>query len=114
MSLYKPQQRHVTVRDREFHFVSYEAHPADPRRDAEAEPEMWYLMRAGRRWAVMPRDPDQAPEKTDDLLRAWAEANAFGEEDAEPETVPAPVPSIRGKHRRTDNWWGPSEGRQAS
>ena len=112
MSLNKPQQRHITVRDRELHFVSYEAHPANPRHDAEAEPEMWYLMRAGRRWAVMPRNPDQPPEETDELLRAWAEEHAFGEEVVEPVTVS--VPNIRGKRRRPDNWWGPSEGRQAS
>ncbi|TFG43188.1 MAG: hypothetical protein E4H41_09685 [Gemmatimonadales bacterium] len=112
MSLYKPQQRHITVRDRELHFVSYEAHPADPRRDAEAEPEMWYLMRAGRRWAVMPRNPDQAPEDTDELLQVWAEANAFGDEVVETATVPIVGPRTR--RRGSDNWWGPSEGRQAS
>ncbi len=112
MSLYKPQQRHITVRDRDLHFVSYEAHPADPRRDAEAEPEMWYLMRAGRRWAVMPRKPDELPEETDELLRVWAEENAFGDEVAE--VGHAPVVGPRAQRRRTDNWWGPSEGRQAS
>lgn len=113
MSLYKPQQRHVTVRDRELHFVSYEAHPADPRHDADAEPEMWYLMRAGRRWAVMPRNPDQPPEETDALLRAWADENAFGDEAPAPAAPPVPA-GPRVGHRRTDNWWGPSEGRQAS
>jgi len=111
MPLYKPQQRHITVRDRKFHFVSYEAHAADPRRDTEAEPEMWYLMRAGRRWAVMPRNPDLAAEETDEKLRAWAEANAFDGE--EPEEGSAARPS-RPRRLRRDNWWGPSEGRQAS
>ena len=112
MSLYKPQQRHVTVRDRELHFVSYEAHAADPRHDADAEPEMWYLMRAGRRWAVMPRNPDQPAEETDELLRIWAEENAFGEEVVE--AVIVPVANPRARRRGNDNWWGPSEGRQAS
>ncbi|HEX5004481.1 MAG TPA: hypothetical protein VFV65_04155 [Gemmatimonadales bacterium] len=113
MSLYKPQQRHITVRDRELHFVSYEAHDADPRHDTEAQPEMWYLMRAGRRWAVMPRDPDQPADQTDESLRIWAEANAFGN-DA-PAAAPTPV-KLGGaaSRRRRDNWWGPSEGRQAS
>lgn len=112
MPLYKPQQRRITVRDRDLHFVSYEAHPADPRHDAEAEPEMWYLMRAGRRWAVMPRNPDQPAEETDDVLRAWAEENAFTDEHP----VPAPVVEVQPRPRRLkrDNWWGPSEGRQAS
>jgi hypothetical protein len=110
MSLYKPQQRHITVRNRELHFVSYEAHPADPRHAAEAEPEMWYLMRAGRRWAVMPRNPDQVAEETDDLLRVWAEENAFGDEVP----VVAPPASPRTRRRRTDNWWDSNEGRQAS
>jgi hypothetical protein len=111
MSLYKPQQRHITVRDREFHFVSYEAHAADPRHDAEAEPEMWYMMRAGRRWAVMPRNPDQPAEETDALLREWAESNAFGDEEPVPIAVAA---APRTRRRGNDNWWGPSEGRQAS
>lgn len=113
MSLYKPQQRHITVRNRELHFVSYEAHPADPRHDTEAQPEMWYLMRAGRRWAVMPRDPGQPPEDTDTDLRVWAEANAFGDE---PEHVAAQVAPEKSpsRRRRRDNWWGPGEGRQAS
>ncbi len=112
MPLYKPQQRHITVRDRKFHFVSYEAHPADPRRDAEAEPEMWYLMRAGRRWAVMPRLPDQQVEETDEKLRIWAEEHAFTDEDEAPE--PAADAAPRPRRLRRDNWWGPSEGRQAS
>jgi hypothetical protein len=110
MSLYKPQQRHITVRNRELHFVSYEAHPADARHHATAEPEMWYLMRAGRRWAVMPRTPDQLAEETDALLSAWAEENAFGDEIAVV-TPPAKPPTRR---RRTDNWWDSNEGRQAS
>ena len=93
MSLYKPQQRHITIRNRDLHFVSYEAHPADARHHADAEPEMWYLMRAGRRWAVMPRNPDQPAEETDALLRAWAEENAFGDEVAV--AVPPAKPSTR-------------------
>jgi hypothetical protein len=111
MSLYKPQQRHITVRNRELHFVSYEAHPADPRHDTEAQPEMWYLMRAGRRWAVMPRDPDEPAEVTDEALRVWAEEHAFGEQAEAPEP---PVKASAPPRRRRNNWWGPSEGRQAS
>lgn len=113
MSLYKPQQRHLTVRNRELHFVSYEAHDADPRRDTEAQPEMWYLMRAGRRWAVMPRNHEETAEETDELLRTWAEANAFGDEDPTPPT-PVKAGAAPSRRRRRDNWWGPSEGRQAS
>jgi len=108
MSLYKPQQRHITVRSRELHFVSYEALPADAKHHGEAQPEMWYLMRAGRRWAVMARDPDQPVEQTDAILRQWAEANACGEE---PVAEAAAVARPRNKGR--DDWWGPGEGRQA-
>jgi hypothetical protein len=111
MSLYKPQQRHITVRNRELHFVSYEAHPADPRHDTVAQPEMWYLMRAGRRWAVMPRDPDQPADVTDEELRRWAEQHACGEQADAPERPAKPALPPR---RRQNNWWGPSEGRQAS
>ncbi|HQR18404.1 MAG TPA: hypothetical protein PK948_08525 [Gemmatimonadales bacterium] len=110
MSLYKPQQRHLKVRNRELHFVSYEAHPADVRHNADAQPEMWYLMQAGRRWAVMPRDPEQPAEVTDEVLRAWAEENAFGAE------VPTPEPAaiVRPRRRGRDSWWGSDEGRQGT
>lgn len=110
MSLYKPQQRHITVRNRELHFVSYEAHAADVRHATDAQPEMWYLMQAGRRWAVMPRDPGQLAEDTDEKLRLWAEANAFGVEVA----IVAPVAAVRPRRGDRSSWWGPGEGRQAS
>jgi len=110
MSLYKPQQRHLTVRNRELHFVSYEALPADVKHHSDAQPEMWYLMRAGRRWAVMARDPGQAVEETDAILREWAEANACGDE---PPVAPKPV-AVRPRIKSRESWWGPGEGRQAS
>jgi len=109
MSLYKPQQRHIMVRNRELHFVSYEALPADAKHHGEAQPEMWYLMRAGRRWAVMARHPEQPVEQTDAILREWAEANACGDEPlpSVPKAAGHP-PRIKGR----DSWWGPGEGRQ--
>ena len=111
MSLYKPQQRHLTVRNRELHFVSYEALPADLKHHADAQPEMWYLMRAGRRWAVMARDPDQSIEQTDAVLRQWAEANACSDE---PPPVVAKPAEHRPRIKSRESWWGPGEGRQAS
>ena len=94
MSLYKPQQRHITIRNRDLHFVSYEAHPADARHHASAEPEMWYLMRAGRRWAVMPRNPDQPADAHRDWIEAFGGADQclvvqHGFRRPGPEGVPA-------------------------
>ncbi len=89
MSSYKIEQHRVTYRGRDFHFVSYEAQPANERRGEPAVPPMWYLMQAGKRWPVMPQEPGQPVEAVEAALRAWLEANAFTAAD------PAPGPSRR-------------------
>jgi hypothetical protein len=93
MSSYKIEQHRVSYRGRDFHFVSYEAQPANERRGEPAVPPMWYLMQAGKRWAVMPQDPAQPPEAVERALREWLEANAF--------TEAAPVPAPLGLRRRS-------------
>ena len=77
MSAFKPQQRHLLVGGRLFHFVSYEAQPANPRRGDAGAPSMWYLMLEGRRCPALPYDPDQALSEVDGALAHWAEANAL-------------------------------------
>lgn len=76
MSQFKPQQRRLSIRGRIFHFVSYEARPADPRHDQVAEPSMWYLMCEGRRLPAIPAYSEQSEEETDAVLRDWVENNA--------------------------------------
>lgn len=82
MSSYKIQQRHVAYRGRAFHFVSYEAKPARASRQEVAEPPMWYLMSAGKRWPVMPQLEDQPELDLERALTGWLAANVFAETTA--------------------------------
>lgn len=77
MSSYKTSQRRLQHRGREFHFVSYEGQTADPRRDKEATPATWFLMHAGKRWAVAPQDMDQDADALDEFLAGWLDENVF-------------------------------------
>jgi hypothetical protein len=74
----KSEQRRVTVGGREFHFVSYEGRPPNPRRGEEGTPAMWFLMSAGTRWPVMRHTPGQNVGELDAALRRWLEENVFG------------------------------------
>ena len=78
MTAFKPQQRHLTIRGRAFHFASYEGRPANYRRAQLAYPAMWYLMVEGRRCPVLPCDSSQSLPQLDAALRDWAEDNALG------------------------------------
>ncbi|HWO88076.1 MAG TPA: hypothetical protein VNL98_02880 [Gemmatimonadales bacterium] len=73
----KPQtdQRRLKVGGTDFHFVSYEEQPANARRGEPGYPAMWFLMRAGKRWAVMPVVEGQEPAETDRALLRWIEDN---------------------------------------
>ncbi len=77
MSNHKVEQRRVTFRGRDFHFVSYEGHAANERRGEPAMPPMWYLMGPARRWAVMPHVPGQPVEEVDYALLAWLKAQGI-------------------------------------
>lgn len=104
MSAFKPQQRHITIKGRTFHFVSYEGQPADVRRSLAERPAMWYLMVEGRRFPAFPCDPTKPLTEIDQLLSRWAEDNATGPvQQASHGADPAPG----GPSRRPINWWGP-------
>src|SRR5690606_35645464 len=60
LSAFKSEQRHLIVRGRAFHFVSYEGRPANAHRGEDQQPPMWYLMVEGRRFAAFPCDAHQA------------------------------------------------------
>lgn len=77
MTRHAVQQRRLLYRGREFHFVSYEGVPANPKRAQPATDPAWWLMSAGTRWEVMPFRPDQAPQDIDRRFREWLDANAF-------------------------------------
>ena len=78
LSSYKVEQRRLTHRGREFHFVSYEPQVANERRGEPAVPAMWYLMIEGRRHRVMPHIKGQDLDELDQQLLAWIDAEIFG------------------------------------
>ena len=71
MSQNKVEQQHVSHAGRDFHFVSYEAQPANEKKKEVAVPPMWYLMGPARRWPVMPHFPGQAEAEVVRGLVAW-------------------------------------------
>ena len=71
MSTYKVEQQHVQHAGRDFHFVSYDAQPANERKGETAVPPMWYLMGPARRWPVMPHTHGQAELDLQKALVGW-------------------------------------------
>jgi len=71
VSSYKVEQCRIRYRGRDFHFVSYDGHPANTRRGELAAPPMWYLMGPGRRWPVMPQIIGQPEPDVEQGLVAW-------------------------------------------
>jgi len=77
MSSYKTQQHRIVRRGRTFHFVSYEGHPADLKRQLSEMPPSWYVMLGGKRWMVMPELGQTPPEELDRLFGEWLDARVF-------------------------------------
>lgn len=77
MSKIKTEQRRVTLRGRSFHFVSYEAEPANPARDKPGVIAAWFLMSAGKRWFALPHALGQDPLELDQQLTRWLEESVF-------------------------------------
>jgi len=71
------EQRRLVYRGREFHFVSYDGLPANPKRAQLATEPAWWLMSAGTRWEVMPFQPGGVPAELDRGFTEWLDANAF-------------------------------------
>jgi hypothetical protein len=71
VSSYKIEQRRVSYRGRDFHFVSYDGQPANTRRGQAAVPPMWYLMGPGKRWPVMEQTVGQTDEEVERGLLSW-------------------------------------------
>ena len=105
MSGFQPQQRHLTIRGRAFHFVSYEGSTGSSRRAQLPYPSMWYLMVEGRRCVVFPCDAGVPLPQLDAALTAWVEDNALGPVEAPPRHA---APQANPAGRRYENWWGPN------
>jgi hypothetical protein len=103
MTAFKPQQRHLTIRGRTFHFVSYEGRPENTRRAETSLPPMWFLMVEGRRCPVLPCEVGQPLAEVDAALSIWAEDNALGPVESTPRTEGADTIAAR---IRWGNWWG--------
>lgn len=87
MTAFKSQQCHLTIRERAFHFVSYEGQPANVAKNEAAKPAMWYMMAAGRRFPTVQCQPDQPLPDIERALTTWALANAIST------TPPPPAPA---------------------
>ena len=77
MTAFRTEQRYVFHRGREFHFVSYEGQPADVRKAIGATPPTWYLLNAGKRWAVVPLMADESADDIERRLIEWLDVNVF-------------------------------------
>lgn len=77
MNSYKTDQQHLVHRGREFHFVSYEAHPGNPRTGDPPMPATWFLMCAGKRRPVMVQTPNEDPTRLFAALTHWLDGNVF-------------------------------------
>jgi hypothetical protein len=77
VSSYKVEQRRLSFRGRDFHFVSYEGRPANDRRGEAASPPMWYLMGPAKRWPVMLHVAGQSEEEVQRGLVNWLQDQEF-------------------------------------
>jgi hypothetical protein len=72
------EQRRLTYRGREYHFVSYDGLPASAKPARPATSPAWWLMGAGTRWEVLPYYRGQPPQELDRLFTEWIEAHVYG------------------------------------
>ncbi|MDO8502644.1 MAG: hypothetical protein Q7S20_12445 [Gemmatimonadaceae bacterium] len=77
MSAYKNQQHRLVRGSHQFHFVSYDGQPSNPRRGEPATVPMWYLMRAGKRWPVMPQVLGVPDSEVTQALTAWLDSQGI-------------------------------------
>ena len=77
MSSYKTQQHRLVHRGRPFHFVSYEGQAADMKRQTAAVPPTWYVMLAGKRWAVVTQAAEVEPAELERQFAVWLDENVF-------------------------------------
>lgn len=63
---YRVEQRKLSHKGREFHFVSYDALPG-----MLGASSMWFLMSSGTRWEAVAQIPGEDPAETDARLIEW-------------------------------------------
>lgn len=77
MPSFRHAQHRVSYRDRDFHFVSYEATEANPAKKVEALPATWFLVSSGNRWPAIPLVDGQPLNELEQELVAWLESVVF-------------------------------------
>ncbi|HET7632381.1 MAG TPA: hypothetical protein VFK16_08710 [Gemmatimonadaceae bacterium] len=77
MAAFRNEHRRFMHRGRPFHFVSYDAQSANPRKNQVAMPTTWYLLNAGNRWPAIPCQPGQPDEELDAQLCKWLDTDVF-------------------------------------
>jgi len=82
MSAYKTQQHRFVHRGRTFHFVSYEGHAADAKRQTDATPPTWYVMLGGKRWAVTEQVGETELPDLERQFGAWLDTHVLFAEPA--------------------------------
>jgi len=82
MSGYKTEQHRVVRLGRSFHFVSYEAQPADVKRLQPELPASWYVMLAGKRCIVGPQVGETAPADLTRQFEEWIDTHVFADSAA--------------------------------
>ena len=79
MGAFRNEQRRLSHRGRDFHFVSYEARPANLARKEDAMPDTWYLVSTNNRWPAIPLLPDQPEPELIAALVLWLETSVFAD-----------------------------------
>ena len=77
MAAFRNEHRRFEHRGRPFHFVSYEAQAANPRKNLPAMPATWYLLSAGNRWPAIPLEIGRTDEELDAQLSQWRDSEVF-------------------------------------
>jgi hypothetical protein len=75
LSAYRVEQRRVSHRGREWHFVSYEG--IVEKKTGVEHPPMWYLMASGKRWEVMEQVRGQDAVELDRMFVKWLDRTIF-------------------------------------
>ena len=75
MISYRIEQRRLRYRNGDLCFVTYRTLTDETCAGDEGPPDTWFLMRDGRRFAVMPQDPSRSGPELDRALLGWVEDN---------------------------------------
>ena len=79
MGAFRNEQRRLTHRGRDFHFISYEAQAANPARKQQEMPDTWYLVSSNNRWPAIPLIEGQPEPELIAALALWLDTSVFAD-----------------------------------